>query len=173
MPGHEEFGLSDINGSNVHHFATQEALFDRGEDSRVFDLGKYILKEYRKLPIEKIQLYDELTQAAALLAPRYSELLDEYGITTLAAEPIQKVIKSDQTGWVYTLSRFDRGERGREGMNPKLDNLLEKFTIDLRQNTRYAGILVIASNTRLSQGSPTSVCNITDICRRISELRRF
>lgn len=168
------FSLSIVNGSNIEYFLKGLKPIDvQGMDSLPFKIDDWMVKRYFRQPLEIISLYQYITNEMASHANSYSVNIRGLGRTQLKVEPVAKVLQSDQTGLVYGISRFAYGKRGVDGKITELAELLDQFTLDMKQRIGLRGIHVIASNTKLKPGLVPfngSTCNITDVCASIGEL---
>jgi len=170
----QRFNLSIVDGSNIEFFLKGIKPIDlSGIDSLPIKIDDWVVKRYLRQPLGKILEYQIVTNAMGSNAYSYTENIPGYGTTRLEVEPITKVLQSEDTGFVYAISRFIGGNRGKDDKIPELTGLLDQFSADMKRRLGYRGIHIIASNTKLKSGFfpfSGSTCNITDVCTSISDL---
>ena len=168
----QRFNLSIVDGSNIEFFLKGIKPIDlSGIDSLPIKIDNWVVKRYLRQPFGKILEYQSVTNAMGSIAYSYSTNIPGYGMTQLEVEPIAKVLQSDETGFVYAISRYIGGNRRKK--IPELTDLLGQFSEDMKRRLGYRGIHIIASNTKLKSGFfpfSGSTCNITDVCTSLSEL---
>lgn len=165
-----------VGRTNVESLLDGLKPIDTGMDSQVFRKGDWIIKRYLRQPLSKILQYQDVTNTIAGYAGDYSAQISGLGKVQLEVEPLLSVVQSEQTSFVYGISQYVGGVRPVDDTIPQLTDLLEKFTIEMRQTLGLRGIHVIASNTKLQKGILRLggvSCNITDVCTSINDLAEY
>ena len=165
-----------VGGANIESLLEGLKPIDTGVDSQVFRKGDWIIKRYLRQPLSKILQYQEETNTMAEYAGEYSSQVAGLGKVQLKVEPLLRVVQSEQTSFIYGISQYVGGVRPVNDKIPQLTDLLEKFTIEMKQTLGLRGIYVIDSNTKLQRGilrMGETLCNITDVCASINDLVEY
>lgn len=147
---------------------------DRGKDSQVYKKGENVIKVYSELSMNKLIEYKLVTERAKqLLDGRKIE--SPFGELTVVVNPITEINEFEDG--VYAISPFVEGRNVQELLNNdtidqqtfnQFSNVLDPLSVELIQETQHRGIYIIPYNTKITEDGHLV---ITDICRRVGELK--
>ncbi len=168
----QQFDPSILDADNIETFMEGRERFDDPVymDSTPYRVKNWMVKLYHRrgdLTLDKINLYRDTTNELVQYAPDYVGQTTRYGVVRLSVEPVIKVIQSNRSGRIYSISMFDSHKRPGNESDKLLRQLLDIFSFDMNKKLGLKGIDVTNElNTRIHRGyfGRQTTCNITDIC---------